>query len=191
MEHILKTTALPHFVLIRDILYKRGFSRLYLRCLVPNETDYVMREVYEEVCGNHSRACSLVHKLVQAGYYWPTMHKNAQSYVKACDKCQHFSNIVRQPSKQLTAMNALWPFAEWGLDIIGPFPMAIRQLKFLKAFSVALGSLKSLFPIVESNLITKHSKIFANSWGLRTTTLHPPTHRPMDSLWLQTNHCSK
>ena len=34
------------------------------------------------------------------------MHKNAQSYVKACDKCQHFSNIVRQPSEQLTPMNA-------------------------------------------------------------------------------------
>ncbi|XP_075636735.1 uncharacterized protein LOC142608971 [Castanea sativa] len=24
-----------------------------------------------------------------------------------------------------------WPFAQWGLDIMGPFPMAIRQLKFL------------------------------------------------------------
>ena len=28
-------------------------------------------------------------------------------------------------------MMALWPFAQWGLDIIGSFPIAIRQLKFL------------------------------------------------------------
>ena len=28
-------------------------------------------------------------------------------------------------------MMAPWPFAQWGLDIIGPFPAAIRQLKFL------------------------------------------------------------
>lgn len=57
--------------------------------------------------------------------------KNAQSYVKTCDKCQRFSNVIRQPSKQLTSINTSWPFAQWGLDVMGPFPMAIWQLKFL------------------------------------------------------------
>ena len=28
-------------------------------------------------------------------------------------------------------MTVLWPFAQWGLDIMGPFPIAMRQLKFL------------------------------------------------------------
>jgi len=42
------------FVLIKDILYKRGFSRLYLRCLSSEEANYVMREVHEGICGNHS-----------------------------------------------------------------------------------------------------------------------------------------
>ena len=28
-------------------------------------------------------------------------------------------------------MTAPWPFTQWGLDIISPFPIAIRQLKFL------------------------------------------------------------
>ena len=28
-------------------------------------------------------------------------------------------------------MTAPWPFAQWGLDIMGPFPTALRQLKFL------------------------------------------------------------
>ena len=44
------------FVLIKDILYKRGFSHPYLRCLSPEEVDYVMREVHEGICGNHSRS---------------------------------------------------------------------------------------------------------------------------------------
>ena len=35
------------FVLIRDFLYKRGFSRPYLRCLGHDEADYVMKEVHE------------------------------------------------------------------------------------------------------------------------------------------------
>ena len=119
------------FMLIRDVLYKRGFSRPYLRCLSHNEADYVMREVHEGICENHSGARSLVHKLIRAGYYWPTMLKDAQAYVKTCDKCQRFSNLIRQPSEELTPMTAPWPFAQWGLDIMGPFPMALRQLKFL------------------------------------------------------------
>ena len=119
------------FVLIRDVLYKRGFSRPYLRCLVHDEADYVMREVHEGIYGNHSEAWSLAHKLIRVGYYWPTMLKDAQTYVRGCKKCQRFSNLIRQPSEELTPMTAPWPFAQWGLDIMGPFPMAVRQLKFL------------------------------------------------------------
>ena len=59
------------------------------------------------------------------------MQKDAQTYVKVCDKCQRFSNVIRQPIEELTLIIALWPFAQWGLDIIGPFPITMRQLKFL------------------------------------------------------------
>ncbi|XP_075640510.1 uncharacterized protein LOC142612284 [Castanea sativa] len=99
-----------------DVLYKRGFSRQYLRCLIPDEADYIMREV---------------HKLIWVGYYWPTMQKDAQSYIRDCDKCQRFSNIIQQPTEELTPISTLWPLAQWGLDIIGPFPITVRQLKFL------------------------------------------------------------
>ena len=119
------------FVLIKDILYKRGFSHPYIRCLSSGEADYVMREVYKGICGNHSRSWSLVHKLVWAGYYWPTMQKDAHAYVKTCDKCQRYGNLIRQPTEKLTLMMAPWHFAKWGLDIMGLFPTAIRQLKFL------------------------------------------------------------
>ena len=33
--------------------------------------------------------------------------------------------------EELTSMTASWPFAQWGLDIMGPFPIAMRQLQFL------------------------------------------------------------
>ena len=84
------------FVLIKDVLYKRGFSQPYLRCLGTEKADYVMREVHEGICGNHSGSRSLVHKLVRAGYYWPTMQKDAEAYVRAYDKCQRFNNIIRE-----------------------------------------------------------------------------------------------
>lgn len=52
------------FVLIGDVLYKRGFSHPYLRCLVLDEAGYVMREVHKGVCGNHAKARSLDQKLI-------------------------------------------------------------------------------------------------------------------------------
>ena len=75
------------FVLIRGVLYKRGFSRPYLRCLSHDEANYVMREVHEGICGNHSGARSLVHKLIRVGDYFLTMLKDAQAYIKTYDNC--------------------------------------------------------------------------------------------------------
>ena len=76
------------YLLINEVLYKRGFSQPYLRCLAPDEANYVLREVHEGVCGNHSGARSLIHKVVRAGYYWPTVQADAKAYVKVCDQCQ-------------------------------------------------------------------------------------------------------
>ena len=99
------------YVLMDEVLYKRGFSQLYLRCLAPDEANYVLREVHEGACGNHLGARSLIHKVARAGYYWPTLQADAKAYVKVCDQCQRFSNVPRQPSEYLIPMTAPWPFA--------------------------------------------------------------------------------
>ena len=114
-----------------------------------------MREVHEEICGNHLGSRSLVHKFMRAGYYWPTMQKDAEAYVKTCDKCQRFSNIIRQPTEELTPMMAPWPFAQWGLDIMGPFPTTVRQLKFLVVgidYFTKWVEAKGLTTITENNI---------------------------------------
>ena len=54
------------FVIIRDVLYKKGFSQPYLRCLSHEKADYVMRKVHKGIYGNHSGERSLVHKLIRA-----------------------------------------------------------------------------------------------------------------------------
>ena len=99
------------YVFIDEVLYKRGFSQPSLRCLALDESNYVLREVHEEACGNHSRARALVHKVILVGYYWLTIQVDVKAYVKVCDQCQCFSNIPRRPSEYLTLMMALWPFA--------------------------------------------------------------------------------
>ena len=71
-----------------------------------------MQKVHEGVYGNHSKSRSLVHKLIRVGYYWPTVQKDAIAYVKACDKCQRFSNLIWQLKEKLTPVTAPWPFAQ-------------------------------------------------------------------------------
>ena len=57
------------YVLMDEVFYKRGFSQPYLRCLAPDEANYVPREVHEEACRSHSRARALAYKVVRSGYY--------------------------------------------------------------------------------------------------------------------------
>ncbi|GAV84767.1 rve domain-containing protein/RVT_3 domain-containing protein [Cephalotus follicularis] len=119
------------FQFLDGILYKRSFSFPWLRCLNPSEADYALREVHEGVCGNHTGGRTLSHKLLRQGYYWPTMHQDAIDLVRKCDKCQRNANISRRPSQPLTSITAPWPFAQWGMDFVGPLPLALGQRKFL------------------------------------------------------------
>uniref|UniRef100_A0A2N9EH15 Uncharacterized protein n=1 Tax=Fagus sylvatica TaxID=28930 RepID=A0A2N9EH15_FAGSY len=128
--HKLRIRA-SHFQLLGDILYKMGFSRPHLRCLSPEEANYSIREVHEGICGNHLGARSLAHKLTRAGYYWPSLLHDATQYVKTYDKCQRFANIPRVPPEEITPITSPWPFAQWGLDIMGPFSVGTKQAKFL------------------------------------------------------------
>ena len=75
------------FTVMNDKLYKRGFSLPYLKCLNPKKAVYVLREIYEGVCKNHSRPHSLVRKAIRVGYFWPTMQRDIVELVKKCDKC--------------------------------------------------------------------------------------------------------
>ncbi|XP_022856703.1 uncharacterized protein LOC111377807 [Olea europaea var. sylvestris] len=91
-----------HFVLHEGTLYKRGFASPLLRCVGGEEATYVLREIHEGICGNHSGGTALAHK--------------------KCDKCQRFSNVQRQPAQSLSIVTSPWPFAKWGIDFIGPLP---------------------------------------------------------------------
>jgi hypothetical protein len=100
------------FIMLQGILYKRGFSLPYLRCLAPDEAEYVIREIHEGICGNHSGGRSLSKKIVRAGYYWPSIQVDANKFVQHCDKCQWFANLLHSPPEVLTPMTAPWPFAQ-------------------------------------------------------------------------------
>ncbi|XP_058181186.1 uncharacterized protein LOC131299618 [Rhododendron vialii] len=115
------------YLMLGDVLYRKSFSLPYLRCLTTAESIRVMEEVHQGVCGDHQGSRMLAYKLLRLGYYWPSIQKDCNSMVQKCEKCQHFANIIHGSPMALTPMKGPWPFAQWGVDLIGPLPMAAGQ----------------------------------------------------------------
>ncbi|XP_019415399.1 PREDICTED: uncharacterized protein LOC109326930 [Lupinus angustifolius] len=118
------------YTLIQGTLYRRGFTAPLLKCLGPYRADYILREVHKGSCGHHLGAASLAKKVSRAGYYWPTMENDATDLTRKCTRCQLFADFHKAPLEELTITQAPWLFCRWGVDILGPFPQATRQLKF-------------------------------------------------------------
>ena len=58
------------FALLEDELYKRSYAGgPLLKCVSPSESNYVLREVHEGDCGDHSGSRSLIRKVRLAGYF--------------------------------------------------------------------------------------------------------------------------
>ncbi|XP_070005986.1 uncharacterized protein [Nicotiana sylvestris] len=127
--HALQKKA-TRYCLKQGNLYRKMFGGPLARCLRPSQKEYVMREIHEGHCGNHAGGRSLVRTLIVAGYYWPKMKKDAESFVAKCDKCQRYGNNMHRPVELLHPVIALWPFMKWGMDIVGPLPQAKGQVKF-------------------------------------------------------------
>ncbi|XP_020229889.1 uncharacterized protein LOC109810756 [Cajanus cajan] len=120
-----------HFTIEAGELFKRGFLVPLLKCLDLDQAEYVMSEIHRGICGMHSGARSMAARVVRAGYYWPTMRSDCKTFVQKCEACQKFGNLHQLPATTLHSMQSAWPFAWWGMDILGPFPIAKGQLKFL------------------------------------------------------------
>ena len=58
-----------NFTILNGEFYKRGFSLPKLKCINPEEAVYVLQEIHEGVCMNHSGPRSLVGKAIRASYF--------------------------------------------------------------------------------------------------------------------------
>ena len=58
------------------------------------------------------------------------MKTDAMNFVRKCDKCQRFSIIPILHLEKLTLMTSPLPFIVWGIDLIGPMPVARPSFKY-------------------------------------------------------------
>ena len=61
------------FLLSENVLYKRNYDKVLLRCMDRHEPDMLMHEIYEVSFDTYANGHSMAKKLLRAGYYWLTM----------------------------------------------------------------------------------------------------------------------
>jgi ribonuclease HI len=121
-ERIARQSA--HYTLIGEMLYRRGALGILMKCILSATGKQLMVEVHAEQCGVHAASRTLVGKVFRSGFYWPTTNSDAAELVQRCEACQYLSKQQHLPAQQLQTIPVTWPFACWGLDMIGPFKKA-------------------------------------------------------------------
>jgi ribonuclease HI len=127
----IRKTATRYWVSREGKLYKKSYTGPYLLCVHPDQVSNLLYEIHEGVCGSHTGGRSLAHRAIGQGYWWPYMQKDAAQYVRRCEKCQLFAPAIHKPASQLNPISSPWPFAQWGLDLVGPLPRATGNRQWL------------------------------------------------------------
>ncbi|KAL6349737.1 hypothetical protein AAG906_041144 [Vitis piasezkii] len=63
-------------------------------------------------------------KVLQSGFCWPSLFKNALTMCKSCDKCQRLRKLILKNMMPLNPILIVDLFYVWGIDFMGPFPMS-------------------------------------------------------------------
>nr|AAT73678.1 putative polyprotein [Oryza sativa Japonica Group] len=112
------------YVMHEAELYKRSPSGILQRCVSLEEGRQLLKDIHSGICGNHAAARTIVGKAYRQGFFWPTAVSDADKIVRTCEGCQFFARQIHLPAQELQTIPLSWPFAVWGLDMVGPFKKA-------------------------------------------------------------------
>lgn len=86
------------------------------------ETRSILDACHHGPTGGHYGPSITARKVLESGFYWPTIFKEAQTLVLLCEPCQKIRNISKQDEMPLNYIQVCEIFDIWGIDFMGPFP---------------------------------------------------------------------
>ncbi|GKA36757.1 reverse transcriptase domain-containing protein [Tanacetum coccineum] len=102
--------------------FKLCTDNIIRRCVAGSETLEIMAHCHSGPTGGHHSANVTAKKVYEAGFYWPSVFKDANEYVRRCDACQRSENISSRNEMPQNNIQVCEVFDVWGLDFMGPFP---------------------------------------------------------------------
>src|SRR5579859_2013621 len=112
------------FVMVGNDLYKRSISGILQKCIPRDQGQQLLVDVHAGTCGHHAAPRELVGKAFRHGFYWPTAVADSEHIVRTCEGCQYYARQTHLPAQELQTIPITWPFAVWGLDLVGPLKKA-------------------------------------------------------------------
>ena len=108
------------FSWIGGYLFHTGADMHIRRCVREDEIFDILKACHDGPCGGHFAERRTGHKVLQTGYYWPTIFKDAKKFVQACDSCQRAGRPGQADEMPLKPQLVIEPFEQWALDFVGP-----------------------------------------------------------------------
>jgi hypothetical protein len=120
------------FQLINDVLFRKNFDGVLMRCLEKEEAEKVLSELHAGEVSGHFGGDTTSHKVLRVGYYCPTLFKDFHALCRKCIIFQKVAGQVKKAAFPLQPVTVDSPFQQWGLDIIGPInPSSSQQHKYI------------------------------------------------------------
>jgi hypothetical protein len=114
-------------------LFKYCPDQIIRRCVPNDEVISVLKFCHSEACGGHFSIKKTAAKILQCGFYWPTLFKDTNNFCRSCERCQKLGAISRRNMMPLNPILVIEIFDCWGIDFMGPFPPSFGYLYILVA----------------------------------------------------------
>ncbi|MCO5604872.1 hypothetical protein L7F22_059046 [Adiantum nelumboides] len=119
-RHRLVRKALS-YQLIGEHLYHKGKDLVLRRVPLVKEIEKILMSCHDGVCGGHFAQEITSRKILQAGFVWPSLHRDVQHWCKVCKACQQAGDRKLSYGPRFPIF-AYGPLEKWGIDAIGPLP---------------------------------------------------------------------
>ena len=84
--------------MIDGVLFRLNYENVLLLCLEKDDVDRVLTKLHNGLPGRHFGEEMNAHKVLRAGYYWPTLFKDAHAYARRCQIFQVNAGRERRPA---------------------------------------------------------------------------------------------
>ncbi|XP_075099310.1 uncharacterized protein LOC142176134 [Nicotiana tabacum] len=111
-----------HYYWEDPYLFKFCADDIIRRYAPETEMNNILSHCHDGTVGGHYGGRKKTAKVLEVGFFWPTLFKDARNYVTTCDTCQRIGNISKRDEMPLNSIFVCEIFDVWGIDFMGLFP---------------------------------------------------------------------
>ncbi|GJW80477.1 reverse transcriptase domain-containing protein, partial [Tanacetum coccineum] len=100
-----------------------GMSRC---CVAGLETHTILDQCHHGPIGGHYGPSTIAKKVLDLGFYWPTIIKEAHTLVRLYEACQKTRNISKRDEMPLNNIQVCEVLGIWGINFMGPFSKSYK-----------------------------------------------------------------